>query len=73
MKNERLLKISAASTVPERYTRKINFHPKINISGKWLKTAGFLIGESVRVIVADNYIQIVKNQTAELKKEVSHV
>lgn len=34
--------------------------PKINISGQWLKTAGFEIGQSVKVEVSENKI-IIKN------------
>ena len=34
--------------------------PKINIGGNWLKDAGFYIGDFVEVMIADNFIQILK-------------
>ena len=34
--------------------------PKINISGDWLKNAGFEIGKSVKIEVSENQI-IIKN------------
>ncbi len=35
--------------------------PKINISGQWLKNAGFEIGQSVKIEVVKNQI-IIKNE-----------
>ena len=71
MESTRILKIAAHPV--QRSRRKIKFFSKINLSGKWLHDAGFTIGESVRVIVADGFIQIVKKQTEQLKKEVGNV
>jgi len=34
--------------------------PKINISGQWLKNAGFEIGQSVKIEVSENQI-LIKN------------
>lgn len=65
MQNQRILKVGEQSTRPSRHRRIINFHPKINLAGKWLHDAGFSIGEDVCVIVADGLIQI--------RKEVHHV
>ncbi len=55
---QRLLKVGAKATRPTRYKRIINFHPKIDIAGKWLQDAGFEIGEGVRVIVESDFIRI---------------
>ena len=60
MQNNRVLKVGEQSTRPTRHRRIINFHPKINLSGKWLQNAGFCIGEQVRIIVEENYIRIEK-------------
>jgi hypothetical protein len=57
---QRLLKVGAKATRPTRYKRIINFHPKIDIAGKWLQDAGFEIGEGVRVIVEPDFIRIEK-------------
>ena len=34
--------------------------PKINISGQWLKNAGFEIGENVKIEISQNQIIIKK-------------
>lgn len=43
-------------------------NPKITIQGAWLEKAGFLIGEVVKVIVADTYIQICKASIPKLQE-----
>lgn len=63
---ERLIKVTAQATPRARH--KYNFFSKINLSGKWLQDAGFAVGEVVKVVTTDNYIQIVKQQTEQLKK-----
>lgn len=45
--------------------------PKIEIKGEALNKIGCVIGDFVRVIVADTYIQIVKDTTPG--KEVANV
>lgn len=71
MESVRILKV-AAQPVP-RARHKYKFQSKISLSGNWLQDAGFAIGDFISVVVTDNYIQIVKEQTNELKKEVGNV
>lgn len=70
---EKLLKVGAKATRPKGIKRRIDFHPKIDVSGKWLQELGFAIGDFIKVVATDNYIQIAKAQTEEIKKEASHV
>jgi|GEM_PF-2138483 len=73
MQNERVLKVGEISTRPTRHPRTIKFHPKISLSGKWLEDLGFSIGDFISVVTTDNYIQIVKHQTEQMKKEAGNV
>ncbi len=40
--------------------RKTTRHPKINIAGKWLQSAGFAVGEVVNVLISDQAIHIIR-------------
>ena len=37
----------------------------VRLSGRWLERAGFLIGNTLSIIVTSNYIQIVKDTTPQ--------
>lgn len=65
--NER--KLTVGYTWTNRKWQHQEQQPKIIIQGAWLERAGFLIGEVVRVIVADTFIQICKSTTPKLEQE----
>ncbi|RXK86758.1 SymE family type I addiction module toxin [Filimonas effusa] len=68
---ERRLKVVYKHTNSLYYTSN-NRVPWINISGRWLEKAGFLIGESVTVSVESDRLTITKcpENDGMLKKRV---
>lgn len=44
--------------VKRNVKREISLSPQINLSGDWLQSAGFEVGESIQVYVSQNQIII---------------
>lgn len=61
MKSHRKLKVSKLMVVHSKYGKINKAVPHIRLTGNWLANAGFISGEFVRVIVADNFLHIIKN------------
>lgn len=60
-KENRFLKVGyLARTQGRTGNRRTVKSPSIKLQGDWLQKAGFLIGEVTRIVVADTYIQIIK-------------
>lgn len=58
---ERKLKVGYASKIKGNAGRtRLEHTPKLILQGNWFAKAGFAIGEATRIIVADSFIQIVK-------------
>jgi hypothetical protein len=59
---ERKIKVVSASRINKRgfYSHSVS---AVKLSGRWLEKAGFLIGNSLSVMVTANYIQIIKDTT----------
>jgi toxic protein SymE len=60
----RKVKISYIVTKGKRFQgkQKENINPKITITGEWLKSAGFEIGQSIKIDIQRNKL-ILTNQT----------
>lgn len=66
----RVHKISVSYAYPSNngYSEKV---PHIKLSGKWLKNAGFEIGDTCYVTVDNNRLVVSKNSTCQLSAENS--
>lgn len=60
MSNIRILKVAQGLRPIQKGTRVYRTYPKLLIAGDWLNAAGFAIGEVAEIIVAENFIQIIK-------------
>lgn len=68
MNETSLRKLTVGYAWTNRKWQRQEQQPKIIIQGAWLERAGFLIGEVVKVIVADTYIQICKATTPQIEE-----
>jgi len=59
---EKVLKVQKAFNVSKKgLFKKYRETPTIKLKGDFLTSLGFAIGDFVRVMVTDNYIQIIKD------------